>query len=238
MRILQTFLAPPEPCPYLAGETWRLQYERLGELAPEEYDARLENGWFKYGHHLQRPACDCCRACLSMRVPVDELVLNRAQRRVLARNADLEVRYSSPPLVDHARVLLHNHYRAAQIAERGWPFLGWDLETYRYEFVECPLVMTEISVWEGTRLRAVVLADVAADSVAGVTHYYDPSLRDRSIGLFAMLHTFELARHLKKKWAYLGYYVESSPTMGYKLQFLPAELRGWDGIWRRVERKR
>ena len=101
MRILQTFLAPPEPCPYLSGETWRLQYERLGELSPEEYDSRLENGWFKYGHHLQRPSCDQCRACLSMRVPVEELVLNRAQQRVLAKNADLEVRYSSPPPVDH-----------------------------------------------------------------------------------------------------------------------------------------
>jgi len=236
MRILQTFTAPPEPCPYLAGERWRLQYERLGELYPDEYDARLENGWFKYGHHLQRPACESCRECQSMRVPVDEFQPNRAQRRVLAKNADLEVRFVSPPPVDHARVLLHNHYRASQIVERGWPFLGWDLETYRHEFAACPLTMTEISVWEGRRLRAVVLADVAEESVAGVTHYYDPVLRERSIGLFVMLQTFELARQLQKKWLYLGYYVPDSPTMGYKIQFRPAELRTWDGEWQRIER--
>jgi arginine-tRNA-protein transferase len=111
-----------------------------------------------------------------------------------------------------------------------------DSVSYQREFLVGPTEMTEISVWEGNRLKAIVLTDVEPNAVAGVTHYYDPDWRERSIGLFAMLQTFLLARELGKKWVYLGYYVENSPTMGYKLQFRPCELRGWDGTWERIEK--
>lgn len=236
MRILRTFVAPEEPCPYLPEEQWQLKYQRIGLLEPGEYERRLLDGWFKYGHHLQRPICASCRACQSMRVPIDEFTLSRAQRRALDKNADLTVYISTPPICDETRVALHNRYRAAQLVERGWSLLGWDTDSYAYEFIHGPLPMTEISVWDGETLCAVVLCDVDTESVAGVTHYYDPSLKKRSIGLFAMLQTFALAQHLGKKWVYLGYYVKDSPTMGYKIQFRPAELRSWDGVWRRAER--
>jgi leucyl-tRNA---protein transferase len=235
MRILSTFTAPEEICPYLADERWQLKYQWIGEITASEYDRRLADGWFKYGNHLQRPVCSTCRQCLSMRVPIEEFVLSRAQRRTLDKNSDLVVRYLSPPNCDLERIALHNQYRLAQRRDRGWSFLGWDLDSYAAEFVYGSLQMTEISVWDGDRLCAIVLCDVGKDALSGVTHYYDPEMRDRSIGLFAMLQTFALAELLGKKWVYLGYYVENSPTMGYKIQFRPAEFRDWDGNWKRAE---
>lgn len=232
MRILKVFRAPEEGCPYLAEERWQLEYLRLASLTPAEYDLCLEQGWFKYGHHLQRPVCRECTRCESMRVSTEAFTPSRAQRRALARNAHLTVRFESPPPCDGDRLSLHNRYRWNQFVERGWPPMEWDADGYEFEFGQSPLPMTEISVWDGANLCAVVLADVGANCVAGVTHYYDLDLRGDSIGLFAMLQTFELARRLAKPWVYLGYYVPNSPTMGYKIQFRPGELRGNDGVWR------
>jgi leucyl-tRNA---protein transferase len=236
MRILRSFVARPEQCPYLEDQTWRMKYQQIGRMQPSEYDGRLLDGWFKYGHYFQRPVCEECHACLSMRVPVDEFTLTRTQRRTVAKNSDLTIRYSTPPLCDEERVELHNRYRMHQMMENNWQYMGWDLDTYYNEFVDGPVPMTEISIWSGDTLCAITLTDVSKEAVAGVTHYYAPELKSRSIGLFAMLQTFFLAQKLEKKWVYLGYYVANSPTMGYKIQFLPCELRDWDGNWFRVEK--
>jgi leucyl-tRNA---protein transferase len=32
-------------------------------------------------------------------------------------------------------------------------------------------------------------------------------------------------------YAYLGYYVEGSPSMSYKTRFVPNQLHGQDGVW-------
>jgi arginine-tRNA-protein transferase len=215
---------------------WTMKYQYVGVMHPGEYEGRLLDGWFKYGAYLQRPVCKECHECLSMRVPVDEWEPNRSQRRVIEKNSDLTVRFATPALCDTERVLLHNRYRRSMVETRGWTPHERTLEEYAEEFVLGPVPMTEITIWEGTMLRAVVLADVERDSVAGVTHFYEPGWKDRSIGLFAMLQTFFLAQHLEKTWVYLGYYVANSPTMAYKLQFRPCELRDWDGTWRRVEK--
>ena len=233
MRILRTFVTEPEGCPYLSDREWRMKYQHLDLLLPGEYDGRLRDGWFKYGAYLQRPVCLGCRECLSMRVSVNDFTLSRSQRRALEKNADLTVMCTSPPICDEERVNLHNRYRASQFVERGWSPLHRSLESYYEEFVMGPSVMTEIAIWDADEiLRAIVLTDVDRESVGGVTHFYDPDWKDRSIGLFAMLQTFALAKQLEKKWVYLGYYVAGSPTMGYKSQFRPGEVREWDGTWR------
>ena len=125
-----------------------MKYQHLDLLLPGEYDGRLRDGWFKYGAYLQRPLCAGCRECLSMRVPVDEFTLSRAQRRALEKNADLTVICTSPPICDEERVNLHNRYRASQFVERGWSPLHRSLESYYEEFVMGPSLMTEIAVWD------------------------------------------------------------------------------------------
>ena len=211
-----------------------MEYARIGEMAPGDYTGRLLDGWFKFGSFLQRPLCRWCRMCYSMRVPLDEWKPNRTQRRVLRRNAGLEVEIHSPPVFTPERLSLYNRYRAAQRALRGWQDSGLTTEGYMQEYVIGPAPMTEISVRENGRLLAVLMADEDPDLLTAVTHFHDPGQWRRSIGLFTVLQCFLHAQRLGKKWLYLGYYVPGSPTMGYKKQFRPCELRSWDGTWSRT----
>lgn len=211
-----------------------MEYARIGEMAPGEYTGKLQEGWFKFGSFLQRPLCRWCRMCYSMRVPVAEWRLNRTQRRLLRRLEGLQVETATPPVLCPERLSLHNRYRAAQRALRGWQESSLTAEGYAQEFIHGPVPMTEITVRENGRLLAVLMADEEPDLITAVTHFHDPAHWRRSIGLFTVLQCFLLAQRLGKQWVYLGYYVPGSPTMGYKQQFRPFELRSWDGQWRQA----
>ena len=159
----------------------------------------------------------------------------RTQRRVLHRNAAVEVRVASPPPFTPDRLALYNRYRSAQSVLHGWQSSSLTPEAYQQEFIHGPVPMTEISVWQNERPLAVLMSDEEPYLLTAVTHFHDPALWRRSIGLFAVLQCFLHAQRVGKKWIYLGYYVPGSPSMGYKKQFQPCELRQWDGTWKRME---
>ncbi len=235
MQILHTIVNGPDPCSYLGGQFAAMQYAQIGAMQPGDYTDKLDAGWFKFGSFLQRPLCHWCRRCYSMRVPLDEWRPNRTQRRVLNRNAAMEVKVTSPPPFSPDRLALYNRYRSAQSVLNGWQNSRLTPESYQQEFISGPVPMTEISVWQNDRPVAVLMADEEPDLLTAVTHFHDPALWRRSIGLFAVLQSFLHAQRTGKKWLYLGYYVPGSPSMGYKKQFQPCELRQWNGEWKRTE---
>ncbi len=237
VRITRTILNGPDPCPYLPNQLWAMQYAEIAEMNNGDYTPRLLDGWFKFGSFLQKPVCHWCRACRSMRVPLAEWKPNRTQRRVLRKNEGVEVRIASPPVYTRQRVLLYNRYRGLQRLARGWGDMEMTRDGYLREFIRGPRPMTEVTVWEKDKLLAVLMMDDDDAAMTSVTHFYEPALRKRSIGLFIVLQSFLHAQALGKKYLYLGYYVPGSPTMGYKIQFQPCELRDWKGTWRRLEER-
>ena len=191
----------------------------------------MDEGWRKFGPVLFRPICQDCHACRSLRIPTTDFQPSRSQRRALISNASLTVRFDSPS-VDPVRLALYNRYHDAKERQHGWPEAEKSVEDYTFSFLQSPVPLVEISVWEGETLLAVVIAEVTPNTVSGIYHYYETREEKRSLGTFALLQTVELARLLKKPWAYFGYYVADCPSLSYKAQFRPCEILGEDGIWR------
>ena len=231
MRVLHQSSSGPETCHYLPDRDATQEYVQVGQLSPEEYEALMDRGWRKFGPMLFHPVCAGCRECRPLRIPAELFMPDRSQRRTLARNADLTVRYAQPT-VDEARLDLYRRYHIAQAAYKGWPDGERSERGYAFQFVHNPLPAVEISVWEKDILRAVALTDVTPNVVSGVYHFHEPDCRQRGLGTFAMLHTIELARRLGRRWAYFGYYVAGCPSMSYKTNFRPCEILGTDGVWR------
>ena len=231
MRVLHQSLSVPETCHYLPDRDATQEYVQVGQLAPQEYEDLMNRGWRKFGPMLFRPVCSGCQECRPLRIPVDRFTPDRSQRRALARNADLSVRYAEPS-VDAARVDLYRRYHASQAADKGWSDGERTERSYAFQFVHNPVPAVEISVWEGDVLRAIALTDVTPNVVSGVYHFHEPDCRQRGLGTFAMLHTIELAQRLGRTWTYFGFYVAGCPSMSYKTNFKPCEILGTDGIWR------
>ncbi len=233
MLILDQFVTDPEPCAYLPEQTSRLLYEVAAQLSPDEYEARMNAGWRKFGAFLFRPVCPNCRECRAIRILVDEFEPDRSQRRCLERNADLTVRFAHPT-VDAERVALYNRYHAAQNTSKGWDEVVKTEESYTNSFLRNPLPTgVEVSVWEQETLCGVAITEVTPNVVSGIYHFHKPdeSARKRSLGTFVILQTLELARRLHKPYAYFGYYVAGCGSLSYKARYQPCEIRTDSGEW-------
>src|SRR3954454_22321262 len=86
----QFYLTAPSPCPYLAGKEERKVFTHLvGERAPDLNDLLTHGGFRRSQSIASRPACEACRACVSVRVIAEDFRPSRNMRRVAERNADI-----------------------------------------------------------------------------------------------------------------------------------------------------
>ena len=86
----QFFLTSPSACPYLPGKLERKVFTHLvGERAPAVNDLLTHGGFRRSQSIAYRPACDTCRACVSVRVLAQEFRPGRTFRRVMNANDDL-----------------------------------------------------------------------------------------------------------------------------------------------------
>jgi arginine-tRNA-protein transferase len=220
----------PEQCQYLPDRLSTLDVQLVGRISPAEYEARMNEGWRKFGRILFRPRCAGCTECRPMRLPVELFRPDRSQRRAIQRNADLNVRIERPAM-DSSRLELWNRYHAWQSERKGWPESSADPWHYSFTYVKNPIPSLEVAAYEGDRLLGVALLDVTPNSLSGIYHYYDPECTDRSLGKFLMLRSIQAAKELGKKYFYLGYYVAGCGSMEYKAGFRPCEILSIEGKW-------
>ncbi len=83
-------------------------------------------------------------------------------------------------------------------------------------------------------LTGVCLTDVLDDGLSMVYSFYDPTLRELSLGTYMILDHIELAREVGLPYVYLGYWVPGSPKMDYKIKFSALEVYR-SGEWLNLE---
>jgi leucyl-tRNA---protein transferase len=239
----QFYLTAPSPCPYLAGREERKVFTHLvGEKAGELNDLLTHGGFRRSQSIAYRPACEGCKACVSVRVIAEEFRPTRNMRRVLERNADVaaEMRVAVPTSEQYSvfRGYLDSRHRDGGMA---------DMTVLDYAMmVEDSHVETRVVEYRrrgsnsrvGARgagvLLGVSLTDVLSDGLSMVYSFYDPDVAHRSLGTFMILDHIERARRMGLAYVYLGYWVQGSPKMDYKGRFLPQE-RLMPEKWTRVE---
>jgi leucyl-tRNA---protein transferase len=240
----QFYLTSPSACPYLPGKEERKVFTHLvGRRAVALNNALTVSGFRRSQTIAYRPACEACRACVSVRVLVNEFTTSRNMRRVLEANADL-VGDARPARPTSEQYSLFRGYLDSRHYDGGMA----DMNVLDYTMmIEDTHVETRVVEYrrrgpdtaingrgEG-RLYAVCLTDVLADGLSMVYSFYDPDEATRSLGTFMILDHIERARKLGLPHLYLGYWVEGSRKMAYKARFLPQERLGLDG-WERHRR--
>ena len=86
----QFYLTAASSCPYLPGHEERKVFTHLiGRRATALNDTLTQSGFRRSQTIAYRPACENCRACVSVRVCVKDFRPTRSFRRVLDRNRDL-----------------------------------------------------------------------------------------------------------------------------------------------------
>jgi leucyl-tRNA---protein transferase len=232
MESLFTYVAPPSVCGYLPEQLWSLEYEYVGDITAEEYEQRMAAGWRHFGRMLFHPACRDCSACRSLRIPPHTFKPDRSQRRAWKANGDVHLEIGEPSPT-RAKLKLYDRYHAFQSESKGWPLHpAKDAESYADSFTRNPFNVQEWCYYLGRQLVGVGYVDELPHSMSAIYFFYDPELRDRSLGTFNVLSILDRATQAGKEFVYLGYYVAGCPSMEYKPRFRPNQLLGVDGQWR------
>lgn len=227
----QFYLTSSTPCPYLPGRQERKVFTHLiGRRAPALNDALTQTGFRRSQTIAYRPACEGCRACVSVRVKAADFALSRNLRRVWRRNLDIGGTRCEAQAT-HEQYALFRDYVGARHDGGGMA----DMSLLDYQMmIEDSHVTTRIIEYRAAgRLVGCSLTDFLADGLSMVYSFYDPELDLRSLGAFMILDHIARARLSGLEHVYLGYWVEGSRKMEYKARFLPQERLGMDG-WRRV----
>jgi len=241
----QFFLTAPSPCPYVDGQFERKVFTHLvGAKAPEMNDLLTQGGFRRSQNIAYRPACENCRACISVRIIADKFQTTKNMRRVIQRNADLigEMHDAEPSTEQYS---LFRTYLDARHRKGGMS----DMTVLDYAMmVEDTHVDTKVIEYrrrgpdtfitgkgEG-ELIAVALTDKMGDGLSMVYSYFNPEFDDRSLGTFMILDHIARARAMGLPHVYLGYWVNGSRKMEYKVRFLPQEHLGPKG-WERYGEK-
>jgi len=86
------YQTPIHPCGYITNRySVNIFADPNAELSTRTYSWLIDRGFRRNGSNLYKPHCPDCKACVPTRVAVNNFKLSRSQKRVLARNQDLNV---------------------------------------------------------------------------------------------------------------------------------------------------
>ncbi len=237
----QFYVTAPQPCPYLHGRAERKLFTALHPGNAQELNNALSRQGFRRSQNvLYRPSCESCVACMSARIRVRDFAPSRTQRRVRARNADLN-RIATSAWATEEQFELFRRYLDGRHADGGMA----DMDIFEFAaMIEETPVRTRVIEYRGhgilpgdrlgePDLAAVCLTDVLDDGLSLVYSFFDPRLEPRSLGTHIILDHIELARETGLPYVYLGYWVPGSRKMDYKSRFGALEIyKG--GVWQDI----
>ena len=177
----QFYLTAPSPCPYLPGQQERKIFTHLvGKRAASLNDLLTQTGFRRSQTIAYRPACESCRACVSVRVLVDDFRPNDSQRRAMRANVDV-VGTFVPPKPTNEHFSLFRAYLDARHPEGGMA----DMSSLDFAMmVEDTHIDTHLAEYRAAPrarrggagpLYAVCLTDRLADGLSLVYSFYAPA---------------------------------------------------------------
>jgi arginine-tRNA-protein transferase len=213
------------PCSYYdSGKMSDIRYRYIEDCSSDEYELMLERGWRRFGNLFFVPVCKSCSECVTPKIDSFNFKLTKSFKRVKKRNSDISFVIQKPTLLlEH--IELHNNYHRFMTQKKDWIFNEIDEEDYYKSFVQGSNDYGyEILYKLGDELVGVAFVDILENSLSCVYFFYNHKFQDRSLGVYSILLQLELAKKLKIRDVYLGYWIKNHYSMGYKERFAPFDI--------------
>jgi arginyl-tRNA--protein-N-Asp/Glu arginylyltransferase len=239
VRFPRFFVTSPAPCPYLPDRSERKVFTELkGAHAESLNDALSRIGFRRSQNVAYRPSCLDCNACVSVRVAANEFEPSSTQRRNVKRNGDLVTTLRKPWATPEQFELLQKYLG---VRHPGGGMTAMDESDFADMVEHTPVTSYIIEYREPShdgvtpgRLVGACLTDRQHDGLSMIYSFYDPDHAARSgLGNYIILDHIRRAVDMDLPYVYLGYWVNGSSRMQYKVRYRPLERLGRDG-WERM----
>jgi arginine-tRNA-protein transferase len=238
-RFPRFFVTNPSPCPYLPGRSERKVFTELsGDNASELNDALGRIGFRRSQNVAYRPSCADCSACVSVRVVAGEFKPNATQRKLIRRNSDLIVTACKPWSTEEQFALLQ---RYLQSRHPGGGMTEMDEMDFADMVEQTPVDSQVIEYREPGidgrvgKLVGACLTDRQSDGLSMIYSFFDSDHPTRpGLGNFIIMDHILRADVAELPYVYLGYWVDGSARMQYKIRYRPLEKLGRSG-WVRFD---
>lgn len=229
---LAFFATSPQPCPYLPDRFERRLVTDLSRRDAVAVHDALSKAGFRRSHTLAyTPICNGCAACVPVRVDVRRFSPDRAHRRVLARNADLQL-FDVPASATKEQYALFTAYQKMRHNHGDMAKMGYHDYQLLIEQTTVDTVIVEFRD-QAHILRAVCIVDRICDGLSAVYSFFDPNLGRRSLGTYIILSLINKSLQDNLNYLYLGFWIAETTKMSYKSRFRPLEgftNSGWHEI--------
>jgi leucyl-tRNA---protein transferase len=185
----------------------------------------MQLGFRRLGHHYYNPACPTCKACISLRIPVDTFKPNKNQRQIWRRNEDLSVKVEASSFTDE-KYQFYLEYQQSR----------WDksedmtAERFIETYYDQPGTGLEFDYSLDGKRVGLGWVDWSPSGCSSVYFAWKCESR-RSLGIYSVMYEIEWARQNSIPHLYLGLYVEGCDSMAYKSTFHPHQRLYRGGEW-------
>lgn len=239
LRFPRFFVTSPAPCPYLPGRTERKVFTELKGADADQLNEALGRIGFRRSQTVAyRPSCLDCQACVSVRVAVEDFQPSTGQRRNLRRNGDLIATECRPWATEEQFTLLVD-YLGVRHPDGGMAAMDEMDYADMVEHTPVSSMLVEyrepLANGEPGRLVGACLTDRQGDGLSMIYSFYHPEHEARSgLGNYIILDHIRRAAAEGLPYVYLGYWVEGSQRMQYKVRYRPLERLTREG-WVRID---
>lgn len=215
-----------EPVPFI-HEAGTLDQARAADM-----DRLWSMGWRHFGSHFFRYSHDLDaggkpRLILPLRLDLEGFAPSKSQRRIIKRNADLDVRITAATVDPEREELFQRH--VTRFRDNIPDSLRVFMPSPEPARLPCRCLSVEARV--GGALAAVSYMDVGLRAVSSVYAMFDPAHAHRGLGILTLLEEIRWAREQGMRWLYPGYATLEASAYDYKKSLRPLEYYDWRGQW-------
>lgn len=196
-------------------------------VTPSQMDSLWQEGWRHFGPYFFRYS----KAreefhVLPLRIRLDRFRFSTSQKRVLAKNRDLEVEFLPAFVNLEVEALFEQH---TERFTHSIPSSVYTFVSRSPASIPCPCL--SITVRHQQKLVGISYLDVGENSASSVYQCFDLEHSKRSLGVLMILLSIQYALEQKMEFYYPGYAYREPSEYDYKKRFSGLEVFDWEQSW-------